>query len=292
MPELPEVDIIRQGLAPLVVGARLERVILNRPGLRFAFPPSFAARIEGTEVMNISRRAKYLLFTLSSGKTLLSHLGMSGNFRFGLPDPQTTNVNHGFEKHDHVILELSGTNSPKPFLIYSDPRRFGFMDLVADPKNCKYLKKLGPEPLGNEFNGAMLAETFAIRRSAVKTALLDQSVVAGLGNIYVCEALYRAKIHPQHPASGLAGTNGQNVDARLEPLARHIRNVLQEALDAGGSTLKDYKSVDGEGGYFQHSFDVYGRQGENCNTPDCQGIVERMVQSGRSSFFCSLCQAL
>ncbi|VAW22442.1 Formamidopyrimidine-DNA glycosylase [hydrothermal vent metagenome] len=290
MPELPEVDIIRQGLAPFVVGARIERVILNRPDLRNVFPPSFATRLEGAEVINISRRAKYLLFTLSNNETLLSHLGMSGNFRFGRPDRQTINIKHGFEKHDHVILELSGTHSPTPFLIYSDPRRFGFMDLSTDPQNCKYLKKLGPEPFGNEFNAVALAKNLAGRRGAIKAALLDQGVVAGLGNIYVCEALYRAGIDPRVRAMDLVTGSRERI-LQLEALVGHIKDVLGEAIASGGSTLKDYKKVDGSTGYFQHGFKVYGREGETCLAKGCSGTIKRISQSARSSFYCPVCQS-
>jgi len=289
MPELPEVDIIRAGLAPFVTGARLERVILNRPNLRFAFPPSFAAQLEGAQITHVSRRAKYLLFTLSNDQTLLSHLGMTGNFRFGRPDHKTININHGFEKHDHVIFELWGTNSPTPFLIYSDPRRFGFMDLVNDPKNCKYLEKLGPEPLGNEFNDFVLKDRFASRHSAIKAALLDQRVIAGLGNIYVCEALYRAGIDPRVRALELVDGSDRR-SFQLAALVRHIKDVLNEAIVAGGSTLKDYKKVDGATGYFQHSFKVYERKGKPCLSKGCPGTIERIVQSGRSSFYCPVCQ--
>lgn len=289
MPELPEVDIIRAGLTPFVAGARLEQVILNRPDLRFAFAPSFAGDLFGCRIVNVSRRAKYLLFALSSGKTLLSHLGMTGNFRFGRPDPETMDINHGFEKHDHVIFELSGTNSPAPFLIYSDPRRFGYMDLVADPQKSKYLKKLGPEPLGNQFNGAFLADRFAGRRGAIKAALLDQSVVAGLGNIYVCEALYRAGIDPRVRAMDMVDASRART-LQLAALTRHIKDVLSEAIAAGGSTLKDYRKVDGATGYFQHNFKVYERKGEPCFTTGCAGTIERIVQSGRSSFYCPVCQ--
>jgi len=289
MPELPEVDIIRQGLAPVLIGVRLARVTLNRPNLRYPFPPSFAAQLEGERIIHVSRRGKYLLFTLSGGKTLISHLGMSGNFRFGLPNGKTAKINHGFEKHDHVILELSGTNSPAPFLIYSDPRRFGFMDLVDDPENCKYLKKLGPEPLGNEFNGAVLADKFATRRGALKAALLDQHVVAGLGNIYVCEALYRAGIDPRGRALDLVA-HSKTSALKLDALAGHIKDVLYEAIASGGSTLKDYKKVDGGTGHFQHRFRVYGRKGEPCLTKGCPGFIARISQSGRSSFYCPVCQ--
>jgi len=287
MPELPEVETIKRGLAPFLINARIKKLILRRKNLRFDFPENFEEEVSGTDIINVTRRAKYLLLELSSGKTLLSHLGMTGNYRFFNP-PQANE----FEKHDHVVFELASTNAPAPFLVYSDPRRFGFMDLFQDANDCQFLKHLGPEPLGNQLNASMLGDGFAGRRGPVKTVLLDQKVLAGLGNIYVCEALFRAKIHPATPANSLAGTNEQTRDVRLEPLAIHIRQVLEEALAAGGSTLKDYKGVEGQTGYFQHSFDVYGREDENCKTDDCDGIIERIVQAGRSSFFCPHCQPL
>jgi len=310
MPELPEVETIKNGLAPFLINARIDRVILKRKNLRFDFPKNFAQQISGNIILNVSRRAKYLLIHLSNGKTLLSHLGMTGNYRFFQPGEDGQ-----FKKHDHVIFELGATElgatelsatelgakkAPAPFLVYSDPRRFGFMDLFENASDCSFLKHLGPEPLGNELNATFLAKNFARRRAPVKTVLLDQKMLAGLGNIYVCEALFRAKIHPQTQACSLVGagsdSKGSNIDnisfdSRLEHLAIHIRQVLQEALDAGGSTLQDFKSVSGEGGYFQHSFWVYGREGEECQAAQCNGIVERMVQSGRSSFFCPVCQA-
>ncbi|MCF6328138.1 MAG: bifunctional DNA-formamidopyrimidine glycosylase/DNA-(apurinic or apyrimidinic site) lyase [Devosiaceae bacterium] len=293
MPELPEVETIKRGLSPYLINARIKKLILRRKNLRFDFPENFAEQVSGTDIINVSRRAKYLLLELSNGKTLLSHLGMTGNYRFFNPPKPNE-----FEKHDHVVFELTSPNAPAPFLVYSDPRRFGFMDMFEDAEDCKFLKHLGPEPLGNHLNASLLASGFANRRAPVKTVLLDQKVLAGLGNIYVCEALFRAKIHPAAPANTLSGENGvpgsKNTknDTRLTPLAIHIRQVLEEALDAGGSTLKDYKSVEGESGYFQHSFDVYGRADENCRTPDCDGVIERIVQAGRSSFFCPRCQAI
>ncbi len=285
MPELPEVETIKRGLSPFLINARIKKLILRRKNLRFDFPEDFAEQVSGTKIVNVTRRAKYLLLELSSGKTLLSHLGMTGNYRFFNPEQPDE-----FEKHDHVVFELTSTNAPAPFLVYSDPRRFGFMDLFENGDDCKFLKHLGPEPLGNQLNASVLADGFAGRRGPVKTVLLDQKVLAGLGNIYVCEALFRAKIHPASSATSLVNAKQQKNDTRLEPLAIHIRQVLEEALDAGGSTLKDYKSVEGETGYFQHSFDVYGREDENCRTPDCAGTIERMVQAGRSSFFCPHCQ--
>ena len=285
MPELPEVETIRRGLAPFLVNARIKKLTLRRKNLRFDFPDDFEKQVSGTDIINVTRRAKYLLFELSSGKTLLSHLGMTGNYRFFDPDGAG-----GFKKHDHVVFELVSSTAPSPFLLYSDPRRFGFMDLFGDAGECRFLKHLGPEPLGNQLNALMLADGFAGRRGPVKNVLLDQKVLAGLGNIYVCEALFRAGIHPATPAVSLAKNKRQKMDVRLEPLAMHIRHVLEEALEAGGSTLKDYRSVDGQSGYFQHGFDVYGREGESCRGANCNGTVERLVQAGRSSFFCPSCQ--
>ena len=287
MPELPEVEIVRQGLAPLLINARIEKLQLRRPNLRFDFPKGFTKQLEGRTIVNVSRRAKYLLIELSGGMTLLSHLGMTGNYRFfNPPEPGA------FEKHDHVIFELGNTKSPSPFLVYSDPRRFGFMDLFDDSKDCSFLAHLGPEPLGNEMTTQLLIEKFANRRGPIKSVLLDQKVIAGLGNIYVCEALFRSKIHPATPAASLVKTDQGEVDRRLEVLTRSIREVLTEALEAGGSTLKDYRSVEGDSGYFQHAFMVYDREGKQCVAPRCTGQVERIVQSGRSSFFCSSCQTI
>lgn len=286
MPELPEVEIIRRGLAPLLINAKIEKLHLRRKNLRFDFPAQFAEKISGATITNVSRRAKYLMFDLSNGQTLLSHLGMTGNYRFfALPSP------NAFEKHDHVVFELSNTVAPSPFLVYSDPRRFGFMDLFDDAENCSFLKHLGPEPLGNHMTARMLAERFAKRRGPIKNVLLDQKVLAGLGNIYVCEALFRSNIHPAKSAATLANDGTGKMDPRLELLNRAIRDVLNEALEAGGSTLQDYRNVDGNSGYFQHRFAVYDRKGEPCSKEQCSGTVERLVQSGRSSFYCSQCQS-
>jgi formamidopyrimidine-DNA glycosylase len=290
MPELPEVEIIRQGLAPLVTNARIERVVLNRANLRFPFPPQFGERLQGQRIIQVGRRAKYLLFRLSSGQTLLAHLGMTGNFRFFRPDPDPRAINFGFEKHDHVIFELCATQAPEPFLVYSDPRRFGFMDLIGEESDCAFLRRLGPEPLGNELSAIGLNESFKRRKAPVKSVLLDQSVVAGLGNIYVCEALHRAGIDPITPASDLAG-DGSAPSAVMDVLVREIRAVLTDALRAGGSTLQDYRNVEGQGGYFQHSFAVYDREGEACTRDGCAGHISRIVQSGRSSFYCPDCQS-
>lgn len=281
MPELPEVETVRRGLEPFLTGAGINKVTLNRPDLRFAFPPDFADRLTGQRIVHVGRRAKYLLFGLSSGETLLSHLGMTGNYRFGLANAA--------EKHDHVLVEVNGTETPGPMLIYSDPRRFGFMDLFADPLANKYLAGLGPEPLGNDLNEDHLALAFAGRRAPVKSLLLDQRIVAGLGNIYVSEALHMAGIHPETPGVLLVRANGKPVP-QLEALTRAIRQVLEAAILSGGSTLQDYRNIDGSSGYFQHSFAVYDHEGEACRRAGCTGTIARIVQSGRSSFFCPVCQ--
>ncbi len=289
MPELPEVDIVKQGLAPFLTGALIKRVILNRNGVRFPFAADFAQRLSGQTITHVGRRAKYLRFMLSSGEVLLSHLGMTGNFRFAEPDPQTVEINAGFQKHDHVIFELSSTDAPAPFLVYSDPRRFGFMELVEDVETNKFLAGLGPEPLGNSFTATGLAEGLSRRKAPIKAALLDQRIVAGLGNIYVCEALHRAAIDPRTRSCDLLPEPGTPGPV-LENLVIQIRLVLNEALEAGGSTLQDYRNVDGGSGYFQHRFVVYARKGEPCLKEGCNGIISRIVQSGRSSFFCPVCQ--
>lgn len=285
MPELPEVEIIRQGLSPLVTGARIKNLVLRRPNLRFDFPARFADKVKDTRIENVARRAKYLLFELSSGQTILSHLGMTGNYRFFVPEKPGD-----FEKHDHVVFELSDASTPSAFLVYSDPRRFGFMDLIDDHQNCNFLKNLGPEPLSNHLTSNLLRKRFASRRGPVKTVLLDQHVIAGLGNIYVCEALFRAGINPATPAKNLSASPDGATGEKLEALTRSIRAVLNEALQAGGSTLKDYRQVEGQSGYFQHRFAVYDREGEPCHNPHCNGQIERVLHSGRSTFYCPACQ--
>jgi len=269
MPELPEVETIRRGLAPRLIGRRIVRVALNRPDLRFAFGPGFTAGLTGQKILGVDRRAKYLLIALENGAVLLSHLGMTGRYSF---DSETA-------PHDHVSFHLDDGGR----LVYNDPRRFGFMELIAPgalPHN-RFLAGLGIEPLGNELSGAYLAEKFAGRKTPLKSALLDQRIIAGLGNIYVCEALFRAGLSPRRLAGTLRG-------ARAEKLALVIRNVLQDAIAAGGSTLRDYAAADGRPGYFQHGFDVYDRAGEPCKR--CGKKIARIVQSGRSSFFCPACQ--
>ena len=285
MPELPEVETVRRGLEPALAGARLERVRQNRPDLRFPFPDQFPARLEGAVVERLDRRAKYLLFALSTGETWVTHLGMTGRFTLdGSEVGMFEDAPPIAGPHEHLsLVARRGEHGRR--IGFADARRFGFMGLIATPQldSHAWFAGLGPEPLSNHFSAADLKAGFEGRTTSVKAALLDQRIVAGLGNIYVCEALYRARISPLTPA-------GRVSRPRLEMLAAAIRQVLGEAIEAGGSTLKDFANAEGGQGYFQHSFDVYGREGEPCRTPDCDGIVHRIVQSGRSTFFCPRCQ--
>lgn len=292
MPELPEVETVRRGLAPYVEGARIERVTLNRADLRFPFPVGFAEALTGTTVTRADRRAKYLLFRLSSGATWLSHLGMTGSYRFEdfkFKEPSRYYEPDEDRKHDHLVLDLDHPEHGKLRLIYNDARRFGFVDLFTEESESAYLKGLGPEPLSNAFNAVEMAERFKGKKAPMKAALLDQRVVAGLGNIYVSEALHRAHIRPDVAAARLVLKSGAP-SKRLEDLADGVRTVLTEAIEAGGSTLRDFRAADGTSGYFQHRFAVYDREGEPCPTPLCRGTIKRIVQSGRSSFFCPTCQ--
>lgn len=293
MPELPEVETVRRGLAPFLEGARIEHVLLRRPNLRFAFPADFSERLTGRTIVTVSRRAKYLLVALDNNDIWLSHLGMTGNFRVNdkaLAPPSRYYAPDGAAKHDHVEISLSHPQSERLRLIYSDPRRFGFMDLFDDPANCAHLNRLGPEPLGNALTADGLAQRFKGRKTPIKSALLDQRNIAGLGNIYVCEALWRAGIAPQSLAGALVEADGVPKPV-LELLVRTIRDVLNDAIEAGGSTLNDFRHTDGQAGYFQHNFDVYDREGLACHTKGCPGTIARIVQSGRSSFYCPACQS-
>lgn len=282
MPELPEVETVRRGLTPAMEGAVITRAEVNRPDLRWPFPPRMAARLTGQRVERLRRRSKYILADLSSGETLLIHLGMSGRMLVsGDPLGQFVHDHPAPEKHDHVVLHME--NGAR--ITFNDPRRFGAMDLMATEGAAehKLLAALGPEPLGNDFHEAHLIAAFAGRMIPVKSALLDQKIVAGLGNIYVCETLYRAGIRPTRRVGRISAP-------RVAALVPIIRAVLSDAIEAGGSSLRDFRQADGELGYFQHSFDVYGREGAACRTPDCPGVIGRIVQSGRSSFFCAQCQ--
>lgn len=297
MPELPEVETVMRGLSPHMTGAKLVKIEQNRENLRFPFPKDFVKRLTNVKVEYLSRRAKYVLVHLSSKDILMMHLGMSGKFTVnGDVSLGENNVN---PKHDHIVFHLSNGD----VIRYNDPRRFGYMDLVEEGnlQNHKSFIDLGPEPLGNEFSEVTLAEKSVnkdkngkvkqAKKTPIKTFLLDQRVVAGLGNIYVLEALYKVKINPKQPVSILVTKAGKPTKKATE-LTKAIRQVLQDAIKAGGSTLKDYAKADGSLGYFQHSFQVYGREGEACLAKGCKGTIERIVQSGRSSFFCPNCQKI
>ena len=282
MPELPEVETVRRGLAPVMEGVRIARAQVNRPDLRWPFPPAMAERLTGRRVERLRRRSKYILADLDGGETLLIHLGMSGRILVsGDPLGRFVHDHPAPEKHDHVVLEMeSGAR-----ITFNDPRRFGAMDLLQTVEAAAHrlLAGLGPEPLGNDFHEVHLVAALRGRRSPVKALLLDQRIVAGLGNIYVCEALFRTGISPIRQAGRISAR-------RVASLVPAIRQVLTDAIDAGGSSLRDYRQADGELGYFQHSFDVYGREGAPCRTPGCTSVIARTVQSGRSSFYCPTCQ--
>jgi len=290
MPELPEVETLRRGLEPVLAGAKLERVEQRRPDLRFPFPDRFAERLTGRSVVALGRRAKYLLADLDDGDVLVMHLGMSGSFRIAAAGALPELVHQPAAKnpmHDHVVMHLS-TGAR---ITYNDPRRFGFMTLVPRSGLATHplFERMGIEPLGNEFSGESLGRLFAGKAAPLKAALLDQRLIAGLGNIYVSEALHRARLSPQRPAGTLATKSGRATQP-AHRLAGAVRDVLEEALAAGGSSLRDYRQSDGSLGYFQHRFRVYDREGHPCPTPACRGCVERLVQSGRSTFFCATCQ--
>jgi formamidopyrimidine-DNA glycosylase len=282
MPELPEVETVMRGLQPSMEGAVIAQAQVNRPDLRWPFPDHMAERLTGARVVALRRRSKYILAELDRGETLLVHLGMSGRMTVsGDPLGQFVHDHPQAAKHDHVVFDME--NGAR--VTFNDPRRFGAMDLIdtAGLAEHKLLRVLGPEPLGNDFHEDHLIAAFKGKNSPVKSALLDQGIIAGLGNIYVCEALFRAQISPKRKAGQLAA-------ARVAALVPIIRQVLEEAIIAGGSSLKDFRQANGELGYFQHSFDVYGREAEPCKRQGCGGTIARITQSGRSSFYCGKCQ--
>jgi len=292
MPELPEVETVRRGLQPAMEGARFDKVELNRPDLRRPLPKDFVKRLEGRTVTGLGRRAKYLLADISSGDVLMMHLGMSGSFRVSKDDSVKTPGAYYHERsaaraHDHVVFHMSSGAT----ITFNDPRRFGLMLLVprAELADHPLMREVGPEPLGNAFDAAMLARACAHKKTSLKAALSDQKVVAGLGNIYVCEALHRARLSPKRSAATLATRTGKPLP-RAEQLVAAIKDVLNEAIKAGGSSLRDHRRTDGELGDFQHNFRVYDREGKPCPTPGCRGTVRRIVQGGRSTFFCPVCQ--
>ena len=292
MPELPEVETVRRGLQPVMEGAKIVQAEARRKDLRFPFQKDFSTRLNGQTVTGLGRRAKYLLADLASGDVLLMHLGMSGSFRIRKPGEEDMPGRFHYprdkdEAHDHVVFHMSSGAD----VVFNDPRRFGYMKVIA--RNAideePLLQGLGPEPLGNSFDANMLARSCAGKRTSLKAALLDQRVVAGLGNIYVCEALFRAHLSPRRLAATLATKKGEPTD-HAKRLVEAIHAVLNEAIKAGGSSLRDHRQASGELGYFQHSFQVYDREGEPCRSKGCAGIVRRFTQNGRSTFWCPKCQ--
>ncbi|MES2913964.1 MAG: bifunctional DNA-formamidopyrimidine glycosylase/DNA-(apurinic or apyrimidinic site) lyase [Pseudomonadota bacterium] len=282
MPELPEVETVRRGLLPVMEGAVIERAEVNRPDLRWPLPDRMAERLTDKRVTALRRRSKYILADLDSGETLLVHLGMSG--RMLISGAQLGSFTHDYpapQKHDHVVLHMG--NGAR--VTYNDARRFGAMDLMPTETADRHmlLAGLGPEPFGNDFNAPYLAGRLKGRKTPIKAALLDQRIVAGLGNIYVAETLFRARISPLRLA-------GEIAEAQVHALVPIIRDVLAEAIEAGGSSLRDFRQANGELGYFSKHFQVYDREGEPCEAPGCTGTITRTVQSGRSSFWCPSCQ--
>lgn len=282
MPELPEVETVRRGLAPVMEGQHITTADVRRPDLRWPFPKDMAKRLSGHKVIALRRRSKYILVDLSSNESLLVHLGMSG--RMLISGTVLGGFHHALrapEKHDHVVIDMEGGAR----ISFNDARRFGVMDLIPTEQvgQHRLLADLGPEPLGNEFHEDYLVARLKGRATPIKSALLDQRIVAGLGNIYVSEALYRARIAPIKQAGKIAAK-------KVASLVPVIRDVLVEAIESGGSSLKDYRQADGELGYFQHNFRVYGREGDTCRALDCSAVIKRIVQSGRSSFYCPNCQ--
>jgi formamidopyrimidine-DNA glycosylase len=273
MPELPEVETIRRGLALRMEGRRIERLTLNRGDLRKKLPAGLKEHVEGRRVLTVGRRAKYILLHLEDGGVVIAHLGMSGRLILVAPGESVARL-----PHDHVVFALEdGTE-----LRFNDARRFGVLDYAREEELDQHplLAGLGPEPLGNGFNGAALAASLADKATAIKSALLDQRVVAGLGNIYVSESLYWAGLSPRRLARTVGGE-------RAERLAHAIRDTLERAIAAGGSSLRDYVQASGELGYFQHQWAVYGREGESCPGCDCRAGIKRIVQGGRSTFYCA-----
>ncbi|MCC0031137.1 MAG: bifunctional DNA-formamidopyrimidine glycosylase/DNA-(apurinic or apyrimidinic site) lyase [Brucellaceae bacterium] len=296
MPELPEVETVRRGLQPVMEGATIASVTQRRADLRFPFPADFVERLTGNTVTAVERRAKYLLFRFANGLTMIGHLGMSGSWRIdtGGDEQMPGQFHHERSRenaHDHVVFELATAAGGAARATYNDPRRFGFM-LFAETATANahpLLAGLGTEPTGNAMSGEVLAALFAGKAAPLKAALLDQKLIAGLGNIYVCEALWRAGLSPRRRAGSIVLKSGE-ASIRCERLADAVRDVIAEAIEAGGSSLRDHRQTNGELGYFQHSFSVYDREGEPCQRDGCGGTIRRIVQSGRSTFLCPRCQ--
>ena len=295
MPELPEVETVKRGLAPVMEGAVIEKAVFNRPNLRFPFPANFASRLEGQKILSVGRRAKYLVLELHGGEVLVMHLGMSGSFRIEMAEGiSAPGIFHhprsDAQKHDHVIIGVNGVHG-RADIIYNDPRRFGYMDLVerSGMEEHKHFAAAGIEPTGNALDGAAISRLFAGKSAPLKAALLDQRLIAGLGNIYVCEALWQAGLSPRRKATSITRKDGK-ATARTDLLAQSIRGIIARAIEAGGSSLRDHKQTDGTMGYFQHTFNVYDQEGKPCKAEGCNSVIKRIVQSGRSTFFCPTCQ--
>ncbi len=297
MPELPEVETVRRGLTPVMEGATVQRLELRRPDLRFPFPDQFAEIVEGQKIVSVGRRAKYLLLDLANGQAIIMHLGMSGSYRiekdvFGSTIPGVFHHEKPrLAAHDHVTFHLVQKSGETARVIYNDPRRFGFMLMHprAELDEHPTFKNMGAEPVGNVLSPDVLAKAMAGKGTPLKSALLDQRVIAGLGNIYVCEALWRSRLSPKRKAGSLVKQSGKPTD-RLMTLEKHIREVIADAIRAGGSSLRDHTQTDGSLGYFQHSFAAYDREGEPCRHEGCGKPIKRIVQSGRSTFYCASCQ--
>jgi formamidopyrimidine-DNA glycosylase len=293
MPELPEVETVRRGLEPVLTGRTITAVHLARPDLRFALPKDFVARLQGRRVVEITRRAKYLIATLDSGDALLMHLGMTGRFTVVVPDGRAITLGELYfepaaaRTHDHVVFDIEDGHR----VVYNDARRFGFMLLIGrdELETHPLLAGLGLEPTGNALSAEALAPRFAGRAAPLKAILSDQRVIAGLGNIYACEALWRARLSPLRAAGTLVRANGHPAE-RLQRLTEAVRAVIRDAIEAGGSSLRDYVQADGTLGMFQHTFAVYDREGAPCQRHGCRGRIRRIVQSGRSTFHCPVCQ--
>ncbi len=294
MPELPEVETVRRGLAPVMENATIQELVLNRPNLRFPFPENFANIVQGQKILSLGRRAKYLLVDLEQDHVIIMHLGMSGSFRTvdGSTPGKFHHARTKIEAHDHVVFHLKLSDGGTAQVIYNDPRRFGFMLMTSRNRldQHKMIRDLGAEPVGNALDADYLAAGFAGKNAPLKAALLDQRIIAGLGNIYVCEALWRSGLSPKRKARTLVLKSGQPT-ARAVLLVENVRQVIQEAIAAGGSSLRDHSQTDGSLGYFQHSFAVYDQQGNPCPKPHCDGTISRIVQSGRSTFYCPRCQS-
>lgn len=296
MPELPEVETVRRGLAPTFERARIIKLNQNRADLRYPFPEDFQTRLEGCQINALSRRSKYLLADTDRSDVLVMHLGMSGSFRIERDEAvaapgKFVHPRSKETKHDHVVFHLETANGTQARILYNDPRRFGFMTLVARAELSSHplFASMGVEPLGNELDGTLLSRLLFGKKTNLKAALLNQKLVAGLGNIYVCETLWRSRLDPRRQAGSICGDDGQST-RKTNELAQHIRETLTEAIEAGGSSLRDHTQADGSLGYFQHRFAVYDQEGSDCRRQGCKGRVERIVQSNRSTFYCPVCQ--